>query len=275
MQSYRPAPWLTMGWQRWIAMWEVFGRRQRGLVYQDAPHTVARIISDMDAHGAEHLLVSGDLTGYGMPDEFVAARAALGELALSRARCSVIPGNHDTFAPDAVKRDYFGTHFGQMLDTDLPEYRALGPYPFVHFKGDDVAVVGLHSAQKAVLPGRANGAVGRPQLDALASLVEDRRMRHRAVLVMLHHAPRRGDGSRDTHAHGLRDADALDATLRGDRFALLHGHIHHRYHLPATASHPQTFCAGSSTMLGREGYWVIDVTDGRISGTMHSPTVAQ
>jgi ABC-2 type transport system ATP-binding protein len=28
---------------------------------------------------------------------------------------------------------------------------------------------------------------------------------------MLHHAPRRSDGSPDTHAHGLRDARDLDA----------------------------------------------------------------
>jgi 3',5'-cyclic AMP phosphodiesterase CpdA len=273
MQRYRHAPWLTMGWQRWIAMWEVMARG-RGRVYRDAGRTFQGILADMDAHGAEHLLVSGDFTGYGMPDEFIAAHAAMGEYGVSRARCSVVPGNHDTFAPDAVKRDYFGAHFGHLLDSDLPEYRALGPYPFVHFRGDDVAIVGLHSAQKAVFPGRAHGAVGGRQLDALASLVDDPRMRHRAVLVMLHHAPRRADGSRDTHAHGLRDADAFESIVRGDRFAVLHGHIHHRFHLPATSSHPQMFCAGSSTMLGDAGYWIIDVTDGRISGAPHSVPVA-
>jgi len=94
------------------------------------------------------------------------------------------------------------------------------------------------------------------------------------VLVMLHHAPRRSDGSPDTNAHGLRDARALDAIVRGDRFAVLHGHVHERFHVPATPSRPQTFCAGSSTMLGDEGYWLIDVTDGRITGTMHSLSVA-
>jgi 3',5'-cyclic AMP phosphodiesterase CpdA len=273
MQRYRHARWRTMGWHRWIAMWEVVGRG-RGTMYRDAPRTFERILREMEIHGAEHLLISGDLTGYGMPDEFIAARNALGEFGRSRERCSVVPGNHDTFAPDAVERDYFGAHFGQLLDTDLPEYRAVGPYPFVHFKGDEVAVVGLHSAQRAVFPGRAHGTLGRRQLDALASLIDDRRMRHRAVLVMLHHAPRRPDGTRDTYAHGLRDADDLDAILCGDRFAILHGHLHDRFHVPATSSRPQAFGAGSSTMLGNEGYWVIDVTDGKISGTAHSLKVA-
>jgi 3',5'-cyclic AMP phosphodiesterase CpdA len=261
-----------MGWRRWIAMWEVTARG-RGITYRDASRTVGRILGALESHGADHLLVSGDFTGYGMPDEFIAARAALGDLGLSRARCSVIPGNHDTYAPDAIEQDYFGTHFGHLLDSDLPEYCAVGPYPFVHLKGDDVAIVGLHSAQKAVFPGLAHGEVGRRQLDALAALVSDQRMRHRAVLVMLHHAPRRADGSRDTNAHGLRDASAFEAIVRGDRFAVLHGHLHDRFHVPATASRPQMFCAGSSTMLGNEGYWLIDVTDGRISGTMHSASV--
>jgi 3',5'-cyclic AMP phosphodiesterase CpdA len=250
-------------------MWEITVRG-RGKAYANAGHTLSRIVAELDRHGADHLLVSGDFTGYGMPDEFAAARSALGEIGLSRERCSVIPGNHDTFAPDAVREDYFGAHFGHLLDSDLPEYRALGPYPFVHLKNDDVAVVGLHSAQKAVFPGMAYGRVGRAQLDALAALVDDQRVRHRAVLVMLHHAPRRSDGTPDTHAHGLRDLDALEGILRGDRFAVLHGHIHDRFHVPATTSRPQAFCAGSSTMLGNEGYWLIDVNDGRISGTMHS-----
>jgi hypothetical protein len=154
----------------------------------------------------------------------------------------------------------------------LPEYCALGPYPFVHLKGDDVAIVGLHSAQEALFPSYAYGEVGRLQLDALAALIDDQRVRHRAVLVMLHHAPRRADGTPDTERHGLRDAEQLDSIVRGERFALLHGHIHTRFHLPATATRAQTFCAGSSTFAGREGYWIIDVTEGRISGVMSTPT---
>ena len=52
--------------------------------------------------------------------------------------------------------------------------------------------------------------------------------------------------------------------VRGERFAVLHGHIHRRYHHPATADRPHVFGAGSSTMAGREGYWLIDTAGGRI-----------
>jgi hypothetical protein len=64
----------------------------------------------------------------------------------------------------------------------------------------------------------------------------------------------------------LLDADALLELLPGPRFAVLHGHIHHRYHHPATATRPHLFCAGSSTQAGREGYWLIDVDGGTVRG---------
>jgi hypothetical protein len=53
--------------------------------------------------------------------------------------------------------------------------------------------------------------------------------------------------------------------LPGPRFAVLHGHIHRRYHHPATAKRPHIFGAGSSTQHGREGCWLIDVAAGQIS----------
>jgi len=46
---------------------------------------------------------------------------------------------------------------------------------------------------------------------------------------------------------------------------VLHGHIHQRYHFPATEHRPHIFGAGSSTEAGHEGYWIIDTADGRIA----------
>jgi hypothetical protein len=53
--------------------------------------------------------------------------------------------------------------------------------------------------------------------------------------------------------------------LRGPRFAVLHGHIHQRYHHPATETRPAIYGAGSSTMAGREGYWLLEVRDGKVA----------
>jgi hypothetical protein len=113
------------------------------------------------------------------------------------------------------------------------------------------------------------------QLSALRDVLDDPRMRHRAVLVMVHHGPLKANGRKDSRMHGLVDGNVLLTMLPGPRFGVLHGHLHQRFHHEATASRPHTFCAGSSTQRGREGYWVIDVADGVIKGgRVHIPDLS-
>jgi hypothetical protein len=114
-------------------------------------------------------------------------------------------------------------------------------------------------------PGMSYGVIGKPQLAALERIVAHPRLRGRAVLVAVHHAPYKANGRPDRLSHGLVDAEDLLALLPGPRFAVLHGHIHHRFHHPATAGRPHIFGAGSSTEAGDEGYWVIETAGGRIS----------
>jgi hypothetical protein len=122
------------------------------------------------------------------------------------------------------------------------------------------------------LPGIAYGRIGEAQLDGLEAIVKDPRLAGRALLVVVHHAPLTLRGRADSYLHGLRDAPALFKLLPGPRYAVLHGHIHHRYHHPATAERPHIFSAGSSTQRGREGYWLIEVKEGLVvGGQKHVP----
>ena len=270
-QDYSTAPFLELGWRRWMAMFELtVGGRANS--YRTAKRTLRQIASDVERHQADHLLISGDLTAYATDAEFREAREALGTIADSRNACSVVPGNHDCFTPNSVRTQRFEKYFGPLLESDLPEYQREGPFPFVHLTGDEVAVVGLCSARVLPMPGLAYGTIGAAQLSGLRELLDDPRMRHRAVLVLVHHGPFDATGRKDSRLHGLVDADALLSMLPGPRFAVLHGHIHQRFHHAATATRPHTFCAGSSTQRGHEGYWVIDVADGAIRGSaIHVP----
>jgi 3',5'-cyclic AMP phosphodiesterase CpdA len=273
-QDYASAPFLKLGWRRWMAMFEhtVGGRRR---AYKDAAHTLKRIVADVKRHNADHLLISGDITAYATDAEFRAVKDALGNIAHDRNACSIIPGNHDFFTPNAVKTRRFQTHFGHLLTSDMPEYQREDLFPFVHLKGDEAAVVGLMSARMMPVPGLAYGTIGAAQLTGLRDLLDDPRMRHRATLVMVHHGPLNARGQPDSRMHGLVDADALLRMLPGPRFAVLHGHLHERYHHAATTTRPHTFCAGSSTQRGREGYWVIEVADGLIhGGAVHMPDLS-
>jgi len=274
MQDYAATPWLELGWRRWFGLLQLnFGGRAAD--YRDAAHGARNMGHEVARHGADHLLVSGDVSTYATDTEFRSVREALGASADSRQRCSVVPGNHDYFTPNAARSRRFERHFAHLLESDLPEYQREGPYPFVHLKGDAVAVVGLQSPRIMPFPGFSFGRIGAAQLSALDDLLADPRMQHRAVLVMVHHAPLDPRGRKDVPMRvirGLHDADALLSRLKGPRFAVLHGHRHQRYHHEATATRPHLFCAGSSTQRGNEGYWVIDVHDGVISNaSKHVP----
>jgi 3',5'-cyclic AMP phosphodiesterase CpdA len=255
---------LRLGWRRWVAMAELqLGGRARR--FARAEETLRQIAKDGQSLAVDHLVLSGDLTAYSMPDEFARARAALAPWAEDRTRASIIPGNHDRYTPGALRSRRFEHSFGQLLPSDLPELAVEDGFPFVRLLGEHDAVVGLCSARVPRFPGMSFGVIGRPQLEALGALLAHPRLSGRAVLVAVHHAPFKANGKPDKRSHGLVDASELLALLPGPRFAVLHGHIHHRFHHAATPSRPHIFGAGSSTEAGDEGYWVIETADGQIS----------
>jgi 3',5'-cyclic AMP phosphodiesterase CpdA len=263
--DYLALPIHRLGWRRWVALLELTVGR-RSATYRQAGQTLAAICADVEHQGADHLIVSGDLTAYALEAEFQRAREALGPRAADPRRCTVIPGNHDVYTPNSQRSRRFERYFGHLLESDLPEHRREGAYPFVRLLGEDSAVVGLLSARVPRMPGFSYGTIGRAQLEGLEAVVADARMRHRAVLVVVHHAPLTHLARPDKRLHGLTDAQALFRVVHGPRFAVLHGHIHRRYHHPATDVRPHLFGAGSSTQAGKEGYWVIETRDGLVRG---------
>jgi len=263
--DYLSLPLRKLGWRRWIALGEL-KLRGRQEAFRRAPDTIRQIARDFEALGADHLVVSGDVTAYALPGEFEGAREALGAVATDPRRCTVIPGNHDVYTPGAYRDRRFERTFAPLLESDLPELRREGSWPLVRLLGEDAAIVGLKSARVPAFPGMSFGVIGRRQLGGLRDAVSHPRLKDRAVLVVVHHAPLTGHGRPDRLHHGLMDREALFRIARGPRFAVLHGHIHHRYHHAATEARPHLFGAGSSTQRGREGYWLIEVERGRIAG---------
>jgi 3',5'-cyclic AMP phosphodiesterase CpdA len=270
-QDYFRMPLRRLGWRRAIALFELsFGGRAKR--YANSASTIGHIVADRERHGVDHLILSGDLTAYATEWEFEHAREALGDLVHDRSRITIIPGNHDVYTPGAYNTRRFERYFGHLLESDLPEYTRDGPFPFVRLLGDEVAIIGLMSARVPLMPGFSFGAIGKKQLGGLRDALHDPRLKDRAILVVVHHAPVAPSGRKDRFFHGLLDADVLMGLCQGPRFAVLHGHIHKRYHHPATDKRPHTFGAGSSTEGGHEGYWIIDVEDGQVkSWESHVP----
>jgi 3',5'-cyclic AMP phosphodiesterase CpdA len=259
--NYAAIPFARLGWRRSLAQVE-FRLLRRANKFKDAAATVRRIVSASQEMQVDYAVLSGDLTGLGMPEEFRAAREALGPLAVPE-RLALVPGNHDRFTRDDVHA--FDDVFGDLCVSDMPEHQLAGRFPYVRLVGTELAVIALDTSQLAPFPGFVFGSVRGPQFDALKAILADSRLAGRAVLVVVHHAPRTSGGGCDLPTHRLLAADRLMSLIPGPRHALLFGHIHQRYWHRATDRSPHLFGAGSSTQAGVTGYWIIEIQGGLVT----------
>jgi 3',5'-cyclic AMP phosphodiesterase CpdA len=204
------------------------------------------------------VICTGDYTALGTDAELAAARQAISGLTSAPLGFVTVPGNHDVYMPDGVRERRFERHFGEFLITDMPERRTNTGWPLVRLFGEGLAVVAVNSARPNPQLWRSSGHVPPEELDALAAILDDARLRERFVFVITHYAPRLEDGSPDTITHGMTNAEELlRACERVGRGALLHGHVHWCYHVAGEGL--PLFGAGSATHRGREGFWLFDV----------------
>jgi 3',5'-cyclic AMP phosphodiesterase CpdA len=178
------------------------------------------LIRDVNAEGADHLLVSGDLTNLALPSELALVRRVLEELRLPPSAVTVVPGNHDAYTEEVVRRKDFSRVMLPFLRGDLHA----GPtsFPFVRLR-EELAVVALSSAVPTA-PLLATGRIGAGQLAMLERLLGSEECRARFRLVVLHHPPH----DRQVHWHNrLLDAGALRVVLaRTGAELVVHGHQH-------------------------------------------------
>ena len=204
----------------------------RGRDYEDALAVLHQIVRDADALRADLVVCTGDLTQLATEEEFALARDALLPLG---ERLVCIHGNHDRYPIDGRPNRLYEAYFPPRA---LPE-----------------GFAALDSCGEICWPVITQGRVRD----------EDLSQDFRRKVVLIHHAPFRAGGIPDWPWHRLRRArELLEATR--EAAALLCGHIHDRYHFG------NVICAGSSTERGSEGYWLIEVADGRVDAlSRYSP----
>ena len=253
LPDWRTRSFRDLGLLRSVATAELW--KGRGKDYDDAATKVAAIAADAERLSA-HAICTGDLTQLGHPDELALARTALGALASDPERFTALPGNHDRFhwrGPLLFER-----HFPEQARRDLP-----GPVR-VRLVGE-VALIVLETATVPSWPIIARGRVADEVLRALPDVLARREVSSRCALVLTHHAPLLANGRPDWPWHGLHGGgDLLKICADGGVQAVLCGHVHERYDLPARAGRARVLCAGSSTERGHEGYWLLTVEKARL-----------
>jgi 3',5'-cyclic AMP phosphodiesterase CpdA len=265
-------PWRSVPIRDWIGkrlaggVNLLLGRRRH---FADAPRKVAALDRFRQELGVDLVISTGDYTALGTNRELAAAREVVQPLMAAPLGFVNVPGNHDLYVLSVIREGRFLRHFGDTLETDLPEYRVDDqPWPLVRLVGEDVAVVAVNSARPNPQPWRSSGKIPPAQLEALGSVLSDPRVTDRFVFVITHYAPRLADGRPDRRLHGLVNADEfLEVCSRLPRGAILCGHVHWRYEVRVPDMRPPIFCAGSATKNDVEGLWLFDVEPGRVRAT--------
>ncbi len=185
------------------------------------------------AAGADHVVVTGDITNLSLEREFEEARALLDGVARN-VEVTVVPGNHDVYLPSVHVARRFPHHFGAFLRSDLPELARemeTGAFPCVKLRGP-VAII-AHSSAVPRPPFVASGRLGATQLAALEQVLAHPEVTRRTPVVLVHHPPVDDRIRLRVLRDGLVDAERLRAALALlARGLVLFGHLHVRVRRP-------------------------------------------
>lgn len=193
-------------------------QRNRRHIMQDS--VLASITTDIEAAGADHLAVTGDLVNLALDGEIELAKLWLETLGSPEA-VSVVPGNHDAYVPGAF--DKICRSWGPWMTGDgqnAPADRHAFPYLRVRGK---VALIGISSA-RATAPFMANGFFREDQSHRLGALLDRAAKQGLFRVIMIHHPPVRGAVAQHGRLFGIGNFQKTIA--RHGAELVLHGHSH-------------------------------------------------
>lgn len=174
------------------------------------PEILEALREDLRARQPDHVVITGDITNFSLPEEFTQAARWLGEFA-PPDMLSAVPGNHDALVPMPHAQG-----LGQLAAFMTGE----DGWPYVRVCGA-VAFIGLKSAWPTA-PLLASGRLGAPQLARFEEILRQQGAAGRRRVVLLHHPLVDGAVS---WRKALADRSGLRAVLqRAGAELVLHGH---------------------------------------------------
>lgn len=211
-----------------------FGRRL------DADGRRARLVSGVHRAlraRADHIVLTGDLTEDGTDAQFEALAEALHDCSVDPDRVTLIPGNHDAYTDPQA--------FGRALDGPLRAFRRTSG-PCTATVLDEAVVVPVSTAMGQPVT-RSAGAVSERDLAKIDALAGAPTLRHKAVVVAMHHPPTPAAIPGAQWVDGLQNHRAVRAPIeRREHVHVLHGHTHRETDRPLGAiDRSRVFCAGA------------------------------
>ena len=175
--------------------------------------TLPTVLRELTLH---QILITGDLTHLGLPEEYAEALTWLQHLGPPQ-QVMVVPGNHDIYARGCW-RNMLAAWSGYLQG----DSSATTPFPSLRVRGP-VAYIGLSSGVPTP-PLFATGKLGRNQLSALGDILDESRRLGLFRVIYLHHPPLSGV---EPWRKRLVDCPQLERVLTHHGAELiLHGHTH-------------------------------------------------
>ncbi|HET8938060.1 MAG TPA: metallophosphoesterase [Polyangiales bacterium] len=188
--------------------------------------------------GADHILLTGDLTEDGVDSQFEMLGEALNASGVEPERVTLLPGNHDAYV------DF--TAFDRALAGPLQAYRATSREG-ARTVLPGAVIVPISTTVEGQWFTRSRGAIRAHDVSRIRRIASDPVSRDRAVVVAQHHPPSHHPLFAVEWFDGVDNVDAIrDVLNERARVHVLHGHTHRRStkHLSGR-EHAQIFCAAS------------------------------
>jgi Icc protein len=179
---------------------------------------LARALRAAKAQGADHFVISGDLTDVGEDTEFEQFAEILHDACLGEDNVTLVPGNHDAYTHKSGWQRAMTGPLARFAGAS-----AAGPGKVVERK--EVVFVPLDTTRFQNIAW-SGGLFTRETAEVVNARASDPAFRDKAMVLVMHHPPFHPVRAMQW-IDGLRGGESvLDLLARHPRLALLHGHLH-------------------------------------------------
>lgn len=181
---------------------------------------LARGLAAAKASGADHVVISGDLTELGDAVEFEHFADVLDQARIDPEHVTLVPGNHDAYTtPLAWKRALAGPLARYSRGSAEEPGKIVDRGSFVLLPVDTSCFQSI---------ARSGGEFTRAAATAVERRLEDPSFRDKAMVLVLHHPPfPKHENPIWQWIDALRGGThVLDLLMRHPRAQLMHGHLH-------------------------------------------------
>jgi len=197
------------------------------------------LLREARRRGAEHVVLTGDLTEDGASGQFEMLAEALWQSGLPSERVTLVPGNHDGYSEGAAA-------WARALEGPLRAYQPTSS-PDALTVLPNAVIVPVSTMLGEQWFTRSRGIIREEDVSRVRRLASDTISRGRAVVVAQHHPPSRHPLFPIEWFDGVENATTMrDLLLERTRVHVLHGHTHrHTTKHFSGRAHAQVFSTAS------------------------------